>query len=271
MSGEQNKINNNDDLEYGKASSFKKREKNRSNTGSKASIRVSAFPMNLQKEITKMRLDVDEDGELDASEIVAAIDNLASTNKDNMNLKKLLCGMLVFSLLLVGCVFGATIAAARLSKETTIDLSSGIVYAKGTHETMKTESVAFVTEDANIGTMTNDQLNSLKEISISEDGNVKFTVKGYARRRAISADGIEEGIKLLIDGGGTITYDSTGSIIDATGYAKELLEYAYPPEDGEYDTATTGDDDRRHLADVCAGESTTIVTSTCRGTRGNPC
>ncbi|OEU18068.1 hypothetical protein FRACYDRAFT_238501 [Fragilariopsis cylindrus CCMP1102] len=191
-------------------------------------IDISKLPRELRECIDEFNLDVNRDGELDSGEIILAVDKLASKSKDNNGLKKIiygLCGLCLFAVLSAGCIFGATIAAARLAKDTEVDSASGIMYAKGSHKTMKTEDVMIYSSATNtIIDMSNDELNVLKVILLT-DGNVKFQIKGYARSMNTDNDDDDQRVKLLVEGG-TITYDNAG-IVSATGDAQELLEFAY--------------------------------------------
>ena len=210
-------------------------------------IHVSMLPYSVQQRVQEMKLDVDEDGKLDSGVIGMALDQLSTLTKCNTDLKRMVRFLLFFALLLTGCVFGATIAAARLAKKKTIDASSGIMYAKGSCNTIKTEDVNLNMENSNIALMTNDELDNLKQILLME-GDVKFQIKGYAR----APNGLEA-VKLLVEGG-TITYDSTGLIADATGDAKELLEFAFPEL-----TTTTNTTTDRYLAGSACGSTTTTT------------
>jgi len=228
-------------------------------------IRLSVLPSVVREQVDKLNLDKDGDGELDASELGLAFGNLADTKKDNVNLKWLVQFLLIFTLLLIGCVFGASIAAARLAKDTTIDVHSGIMYAKGSSSSMKTEDVKIYKDNKNIGTMTNDELDNLKEI-IMLDGSLKFQIKGYSRRYEKSAnDNIDGEVMLLVEGG-TITYDTAGLISDATGDAKVLLDYAFPPS--ETNTNTTSNR-HRYLASSSSTGVTTAVGGANNGNRGS--
>jgi hypothetical protein len=216
-------------------------------TNHKMSIRISSLPPDLRRSVDELNLDVNGDGALDSEEIVMAVGNLATKSKDNIGLKKIIYGLCVFSVLLVGCVFGATIAAARLAKDTQVDQSNGIMYAKGSHETMKTEDVMIYSNTTNIVDMSNDDLNYLKVILLT-GGDVKFQIKGYARSMDTDTNDDPQ-VKLLVEGG-TITYDNAG-IASATGDAQELLEFAYG-----VNTNTT---DRRFLSTSESTSESTVV------------
>jgi len=241
------------------------------------SVLVSQLPSVVRKQVDKLNLDKNGDGFLDNSELGLAIGSLVSTKKDNMNLKRLVQLLLIFTLLLIGCVFGASIAAARLAKDTTIDVNSGIMYAKGSSLSTKTEDVKIYKDDSNIGTMTNAELDNLKEI-ILLDGSLKFLIKGYARRYENSANYNIYGEVMLLVEGGTITYDATGLISDATGDAKLLLDYAFPPSETN-NTTIFSDGNRRYRylasssdktsASSSSSGGTTVVKGTSSGNRGS--
>jgi hypothetical protein len=236
------------------------------------SIKISELPLGLQECVDELNLDVNGDGELDSEEIALAVGKLGSKSRDNGGLKKIIYGLCIFAVLLVGCIFGATIAAARLAKDTEVDPDSGIMYAKGGHETtMKTEDVVIYSDTRNIIDMSNEELNDLKLILLT-DGDVKFQIKGYARSMNTDNDDDQQ-VKLLVEGG-TITYDNAG-ITSATGDAQELLEFAYG-----VNTNTT---DRRFLQAKCyrgrtaastaakAAASTAGRCTTTAGGNGNSC
>mmetsp|Transcript_45235 Transcript_45235/g.50342 ORF Transcript_45235/g.50342 Transcript_45235/m.50342 type:complete len:279 (+) Transcript_45235:189-1025(+) len=187
---------------------------------SKAGIDIEKLPPNLKVAVDELNLDTDGNGRLDTQEIIMAVEHLAAKTKANTSLKKivyLLCG---FSVVLVAALFGASIAAARLAKDTAIDADTGIMYAKGPgHAIMKTEEALF-RDEKNIAMMSNEDLNALKALVLTK-GDVKFQVKGYSRSGSI--DGNQ--VMLLVEGG-TITFDPEG-IMDATGDAEDLLVFAY--------------------------------------------
>merc|ERR1719157_497905 len=183
-------------------------------------ICLDDLPYNLKKAVSELKLDTNGDGRLDTKEIVMAVEHLVSRTKDNASLKKivmLLCG---FSVFLVAALFGASIAAARLAKDTEVDPLSGIAYAKGSaHSIMKTEEAKFV-HDIRVAKLSNKELDGLKGI-IMTSGDVKFQVKGYARSGTINGNQV-----MILVEGGTITYDTEG-IMDASGDAERLLTFAY--------------------------------------------
>lgn len=216
------------------------------------SLRLSSLPESLRASVVKMNLDKSGDGELNEEEIVNVVDTLASTTKVNKTLKLVVGGLCVFAVLLVGCVFGATIAAARLTKQTDIDPITGIMYSKDASNnhshltTMKTEDVVIYADKTKIIDMTNDQLKNLKEILMT-NGDIKFQIKGYARGQGNNSIG------LLVEGG-TIVYDLEG-FSSATGDAKVLLDLAYGTQEDEVGL-------RRYLSSSDEGECTDATEST---------
>jgi len=184
------------------------------------SIRIADLSHDLRRSVKDLQLDLDDDGQLDTDEILAAVNHLTSQTKKNSSLNKIVCALWAFMIFLVACVFASSITAARLVNDIKVDPINGIMYAKGgDHSIIKTGDVAIYSSAPTVAKMTNDELDVLKAI-LPGNGGVKFQVKGYARK----GDGSDE-VRVLVEGG-TITYDSKG-IKDATGNAKVLLAFAY--------------------------------------------
>jgi hypothetical protein len=216
----------------------------------KMEIRVSSLPSSLRQSIATLNLDIDGDGALDEGDIVMAVDKLGTTTKYNADLKKLVCLLLLFSILLIVSVFGTSIAAARLAKDTEVDSLTGIMYAKGgDHATLKTEDVVFHSVSVSSTTImekSNTQLKTLKEILLAGN-DVKFQIKGYARAK----DGTY--ITLLVEGG-TIVFDING-LASATGDAKILLDSAFGEQQEGEEVEEVGGGQRRYLASASASAS----------------
>jgi len=196
----------------------------------RSGIDVNDLPYNLKKVVSELKLDTDGNGRLDTKEIVMAVEHLVARTKANASLKKIVMLLCVFSVFLVAALFGASIAAARLAKDTEMDPITGVMYAKGdAHSIMKTKEAIFIHQE-NIALMTNDELNGLKAI-IMTSGDVKFQVKGYSRSGTTGStgmnmnDGNNNQVMVVVEGG-TITYDSQG-IMDASGDAERLLTFTY--------------------------------------------
>jgi len=185
-------------------------------------IFIADLPPNLRKIVHELGLDLDLDGDgrMDTKEIIVTVEHLALKEKANTSLKKIIWLLCAFAVFLAVTLFATSITAARLAKDTNMDPVSGIMYATGdAHSVMKTEE-AESRSNTGIAGMTNEQLDILKAI-LPGTGDVKFQVKGYARRGTIDGNQV-----ILLVEGGTITYDSQG-IRDASGYAKNLLTFAY--------------------------------------------
>jgi len=193
-----------------------------SSTRSVNGIAIANLPPNLKVAVDELDLDANGDGQLDTGEIIMAVEHLAAKTKANTSLKKIVYVLCGFSVVLVAALFGASIAAARLAKDTSIDPVTGIMYAKDSDSIMKTEEAKF-RRSMNFALLSNQELDNLIDFRLT-GGDVKFQVKGYARSTGDDAAAVKE-VMLLVEGG-TITYDPEG-IIDATGDAERLLTFAY--------------------------------------------
>merc|ERR1712161_148672 len=143
----------------------------------KNGIDIEQLPPNLKVAVDELNLDTDGDGRLDTNEIIMAVEHLAAKTKANTSLKKIVYVLCGFSVVLVAALFGASIAAARLAKDTSIDPVTGIMYAKDSRTMMKTEQAKFH-RAMNFALLSNKELDQLMEISMT-NGDVKFEVKGY--------------------------------------------------------------------------------------------
>ena len=183
-------------------------------------IRLSQLPNTLRGSAMELvkEFDVDGDGAIEVTEFAEAVKALKSSRDKNRNLTKILSALAVGTLLLAGGVFGVSVAAARLAKDTVID-ADGTVRSKKNGSTMKTAEALFVQENVtSIPSFSKDELKGLKYISFMND-EAYFNVKGYSRSML---DETVETVTLLVEGG-TITFDNDG-ITNSTGYATILLE-----------------------------------------------
>jgi len=121
----------------------------------------------------------------------------------------------------VCCVFGASITATRLSKDTTVDPVSGIMYQKGSDSPIQTEPVAIRNEEVTINELETHELDVLQEISLA-DGLIKFHVAGYAKSLP------KNQVTLLVDGGSLI-YGEEG-LVSATGMAETMFNLVDPDD-----------------------------------------
>jgi len=156
----------------------------------------------------------------------------------NNKLRYTVFGLGVLSSLLLGFILGGTVSSFHngsgglLNSNMDIDPHTGIVSAHDgwEHPTLKTEQAIFYSTDVDISGMSNEELQTLKEIVLN-DGNVKFAVKGFGRNtEQVEANGAEPVVHVIVEGG-TLTWDALG-IVDATGESVNLiLDAAFPPEE----------------------------------------
>ena len=191
-------------------------------TQKKNTIRVSQMPDTItssEMDFVK-KLDKDGDGAIDGKEFAKAAKSMKSDRASNQQLTKALIVLSVFTLLLIGAMFGVSIAAARLAKDTTTG-ANGVLESKTDGSLLKTGEALF--EDRTyIADMTSLQLKAVKKLVLPlTNGDVEFDVKGFAK----SGDKV-----LMIVEGGTITFDQEG-ISDSTGSAQLALDFAEVPTD----------------------------------------
>ena len=199
----------------------------------KATIRISNLPHHVQASAKK--IDIDCDGALGAEDVATVINDLDKKTKANCLLRKAIVAFGVMGLLLIAGVFAVSITAARLSQNIAVDPTNGFAHAKGdTNAVMKTAEAILYEDGSDFGSLSsNEQLQSLKKI-ILDNGNISFTVNGYARAPF-------GGTVVLQVEGGTLTLDEVG-IVDAHGDAKSLLEVVYGPLPEQ----VVGNDEHQH-------------------------
>jgi len=237
----------------------------------KPSLRLSQLNLSpdVEDDIKELKLDIDGDGAIDGMELTKLIESLVRSNKNNKNLRQWITVLVIFSIVLTGGVFGVSIAAARLSKDTTVDPVTGMMYVKGSDSLIQTESVdmavkegimydkesdsplqvapvSYYEQDLDVVGMDNEELRALTAISLWE-GAVEFTVRGYARSL------INKQVSLFVEGG-SILYDEAG-LLSATGTADTALAFA-----GAYDVEAAA-------ADADAGNNSTTTTEGVRRLR----
>jgi len=187
----------------------------------KAVIRVSSLPSNIRASANKY--DTDGDGALGASSMGFALEDLDKEQNQNRILKMALAAFVFLTVLLVGCIFAATITAANISKDINVQPGTGFAYVKGSDEIMKTSEAIVYHEGTDIAAFSDSELAALSNL-VLDGGSLKFSVYGFSRGDDTNPDTVDTVMLQVI--GGTITYDATG-IIDATGDAKALMEYHF--------------------------------------------
>ena len=171
----------------------------------------------------------------------------SGTKKDNKKLHYSVVGLVLVSILLVCCVFGASNTATRLSKDTSVDPVSGIMYQKGSNRPIQTAPVEIRHKGVTINEMETRELDVLQEISL-DDGAIKFQVTGYAKSLP------KNQVTLLVDGGSLI-YGEEG-LVAATGMAETMFHFVYPD-----DTVSVEEGVRRTLRKLNEEQKIVIYSS----------
>jgi hypothetical protein len=151
-------------------------------------------------------------GDLDVEK---AVGKLIETRKNNKLLTKAVIGLVIYSFVLTAAIFGVSIAAAEIAKDTKIDPSTGFVYAKDGGEDspiMKTAAAVESYVPESIHGMSTEDLAKLLSVT-SEYGALMFQVKGFSTS--------EEKTMLMVEGG-VLTFDITG-LINITGDHPNLI------------------------------------------------
>jgi len=185
--------------------------KERNNTG----FHVSELPPSLAKMVGEF--DDDGDGFIDEHEFTAALKTLRSSRNKNKAYGKIIVAMSCAILLLIGSMFGVSIAAARLAKDSTVDATNGFMYSKGgSHEVLKTGE-ATSQKPFDPSKWTTDDFMNTKYLLLNEN-KLSFAVKGY------SISPSNNRTVFLVEGG-TIVYDRD-EVVEMTGNAQLLFEHA---------------------------------------------
>ena len=98
---------------------------------------VSELPPSLAKMVDEF--DDDGNGFIDNHEFASTLETLRSSRNKNKACGKIIAAMSCAILLLMGSMFGVSIAVARLAKDYTVDSTNGFMLSKGgSHEILKT-------------------------------------------------------------------------------------------------------------------------------------
>mmetsp|Transcript_24361 Transcript_24361/g.57916 ORF Transcript_24361/g.57916 Transcript_24361/m.57916 type:complete len:288 (+) Transcript_24361:503-1366(+) len=203
------------------------KDEENTNPSPKPGIRISDLPVSVRPSARNLlqEIDADGDGFIDESELAMALNALRASRKQNRSLTKVVGGLALSILLLVGAVFGTSIAAAHLAKDTVLD-EQGVLHARGTRSLVKTGEAVTYSSDLDITGLTNDELGNLKHIVLF-GGDLQFQVKGFVRHQSSTTLGDaddEKKVALLVEGG-TITYGKDG-MVGATGDALSFIDIA---------------------------------------------
>ena len=133
---------------------------------------------------------------------------------------------------LIGSMFVAGFAAARIAKDTVVDQATGIATVKGGSGTvMKTSEATELWKGVHPGMMNSKSLSLLKTVDFaSNGGSASFQVKGFST--------VSDENMILVEGGNLI-YDSDG-LSGANGNALAILKNAF----GDSFTENGGDERR---------------------------
>jgi len=186
----------------------------------RASVRMSAFPDDIKNTAMKMDLDRNNDGELSIGDFVAAFDDLEQKRRSNKTLTRTIFGMVIAMILLIVCIFAASLTAARLSKNFVVNPITGLAMVSGSESpaVMKTTQALYSIDNVTIGELSTSELGNLEQLVLNS-GDLKFIVKGYSR------DPFGDKTIILVEGG-SIVYDPSG-IIEAFGNAKIALQATF--------------------------------------------
>lgn len=186
-------------------------------------FRVSQLPATMRADAVALvkEFDADGDGCIDKDEFADAIKALKDSRSKTSQYGKIIAALAVSGILLIASIFGVSLVAARLSKDTTVS-NFGVMLDKNSNLPVKTSSATEYQDEMNTGLRVIDmnplQLMNLKQI-VMFGGELFFEVKGHVRAPA------GDKVIILVEGG-TITYDGQG-ILDATGDARYMLDVAF--------------------------------------------
>jgi len=227
---------------------------------SEPGLRVSKLPEDIRAEVGRLNLDKDEDGKINLGELRDLIVDLLSTKKDIKSLRKVTIVLAIYGIFLTFAIFGVSIAAARLAKDTTVDAETGNLQVKGSKDgqLIHTSPVSYYLDTLDVVGMENDDLSAVSDIILG-DGAVELSIKGYSRSL------VKNQVTFLVDGG-TVLYGTDG-YVSATGTAETLLAFAAYSDD---DNATSSDEGVRRLQgenpyNKCGSDSDCVFPKLCDG------
>jgi len=198
-------------------------------------FRISQMPATLREDAMALvkEFDANGDGCVDKHEFANAVKALKESRTKTSQYAKIIAGLSVSGALLIASMFGVSLVASRLSKDTTVS-GFGVVLDKNTNMAVNTgEAIEYHDESGaslRVVDMSPVQLMNLKHIVLL-GGELFFNVKGHVKAPA------GDKVIILVEGG-TITYDGQG-ILDATGDPRYMLDVAF----GVIDIDNTADEE----------------------------
>eukprot|EP00548_Thalassiothrix_antarctica_P018147 CAMPEP_0194181396 /NCGR_PEP_ID=MMETSP0154-20130528/20092_1 /TAXON_ID=1049557 /ORGANISM="Thalassiothrix antarctica, Strain L6-D1" /LENGTH=220 /DNA_ID=CAMNT_0038897349 /DNA_START=35 /DNA_END=697 /DNA_ORIENTATION=+ len=173
--------------------------------------KISSLPAGVRDTSVIQRLDPENTGTVDVNK---AMQTLVTSHEKNKSLSKILMGLGFCVVLLIASIFGVSVAAAYLAKESAVDPETGYMYTKGSSHKLVSTGEAALFKSFEPSSLTGKDLVQLKTLYFN-DYDVSFSVKGYSRS---SSDGR---LIFLVEGG---TIEFLGDEIHVTGNAEILFE-----------------------------------------------
>jgi hypothetical protein len=217
------------------------------------STTMSAFftMNNLDDSVKEMFMEYDKDGDgaFSKDEVMNIITDLKkefhkneTLMMSNLLLKRLLIGGVIFFFLLVGSIFGLSFAVASLTRETSIDSSSGTLFNKDGTMVVATDS------RAELHLVTSYDFGDCISPSAFEDIKVQVQEGKNVMVEQVTHDGSSHKLELLSPSGATFD-DETGRACFTLPETPEIM-YCLTPDGG----ACNDPENRRKLVN-CSGKN----------------
>jgi len=174
--------------------------------------KISSLPVRVRDTSIIQRLDPENTGTIG---ITDAMQTLIASHEKNKSMSKILMGLGFCMLLLITSIFGVSVAAAYLAKESAVDPETGYMYTRGdSHKLISTgEAATFKSFDqSSLSTL---DLVKLKTLFFN-DYDVSFSIKGYSRSST------HDRVIFLVEGG-RIEFEGD-VVVGVTGEAQILFE-----------------------------------------------
>jgi len=174
--------------------------------------KISSLPACVRDTSIIQRLDPENTGTIS---ITDAMQTLLASHEKNKSMSKILMGLGFCMLLLITSIFGVSVAAAYLAKESAVDPETGYMYTRGdSHKLISTgEAATFKSFDQS--SLTTLDLVELKTLFFN-NYDVSFSIKGYSRSST------HDRVIFLVQGG-RIEFEGD-VVVSVTGEAQILFE-----------------------------------------------
>eukprot|EP00548_Thalassiothrix_antarctica_P019917 CAMPEP_0194193928 /NCGR_PEP_ID=MMETSP0154-20130528/75304_1 /TAXON_ID=1049557 /ORGANISM="Thalassiothrix antarctica, Strain L6-D1" /LENGTH=225 /DNA_ID=CAMNT_0038918309 /DNA_START=51 /DNA_END=729 /DNA_ORIENTATION=+ len=174
--------------------------------------KISSLPARVRDTSIIQRLDPENTGTVDIND---AMQTLVASHEKNKSLSKVLMALSFCMVLLIASIFGVSVAAAYLTKESAVDPETGYLYTKGVSHKLISTGEAAIFKSFTASSLTTEELVELKTIFFN-DYDVSFSVKGYSRSST------NDTVIFLVEGG-RIKFEGD-EIVEITGDAQILFE-----------------------------------------------